>query len=370
MTARGIAGALAAVAIAGLALAGCTIDPVTFSQYRGVQPGFSADGRQVFFASLAPLSSEDTNNTADIYVRDRASGRLERLRLSTAVPDGMSSFPSPDGSGQLIAFQSDATNLVAGDTNGASDVFVHDRASARTVRVSLTSAGGEADGGSFGPAMARDGRFVAFTSAATNLVAGDGNAADDVFVRDLITDDTRLVSRTPVGTPGQAASRAPSICATGGVVAFVSAAGDLVAGDANGKADVFVFDVPSGRVQRVSVATSGEPDGDSGLDAGGQNVGCSISADGRFVAFTSAATNLVPGDGNAHVDVFVRDRLRGRTARVSVSAAGVEANDDSGLPAISADGRFVAFPSKATNLVEGDTNGVVDVFRAPNPLSP
>ena len=263
--------------------------------------------------------------------------------------------PSISADGRFVAFAAWARNLAPGDTNGFGDVFVHDRGTGVTERLSVDGAGTEANDTIHQPAISADGRFVAFVSAATNLVPGDTNGQSDVFVHDRQTRTTERVSVASAGIEGHGWSDRPAISANGRFVAFVSAAPDLVPGDTNGQADVFVHDRQVRTTERVSVDSAGhESDGWSDRP--------SISAGGRFVAFCTFATNLVAGDTNGQWDEFVHDRRTGATERVSVDNAGTEANASSHGPSISAGGRFVVFASDATNLVPGDTNGVRDVF--------
>src|SRR5881409_3649136 len=301
----------------------------------------------------------------------RSAGAQTTVRVSVASGgtegDDASLGSALSADGRFVAFDSAATDLVAGDTNGVSDVFVHDRQTGTTERVSVASGGAQGNGSSgligfaFPPALSADGRFIAFVSFATNLVAGDTNAANDVFVHDRLTGTTERVSVASGGTEGNDASLGFALSADGRFVAFESAATDLVAGDTNGVSDVFVHDRQTGRTERVSVASGGaQGNGNSGLI--GFAFPPALSADGRFIAFVSFATNLVAGDTNGATDVFVHDRLTGTTERVSVASGGTEGNDASLGPALSADGRFVAFQSDATNLVAGDTNGATDVF--------
>src|SRR5256712_380330 len=231
-----------------------------------------------------------------------------------------------------------------------------------TKRVSVDSHGAQGNGGSFDPAISADGRFVAFDSVASNLVAGDTNAAFDVFVRDRKTGKTRRVSVDSHGAQGNGDSFDPAISADGRFVAFDSVASNLVAGDTNAASDVFVRDRKTGKTRRVSVASHG-------TQGNGASFGPSISADGRFVAFTSAASNLVAGDSNEAYDVFVRVRKTAKPSPASLDSHGAQGNGESFNPAISADGRFVAFRSSASNLVAGDTNGAADVF-VRGPLHP
>jgi Tol biopolymer transport system component len=265
--------------------------------------------------------------------------------------------PAISADGRFVAFESYATNLVAGDTNGISDVFLRDRKLQVTRRISVGAGGQQANGydAYLYPAISAHGRFVAFNSGASNLVAGDTNNRFDVFVRDRKLQVTRRIS---VGAAGQQAKGycfSPAISAHGRFVAFNSGASNLVAGDTNHTFDVFVRDRKAQLTRRVSVGPAGQQSNDYSFDP-------AISADGRFVAFSSYASNLVAGDTNHRFDVFVRDRMLQVTRRVSVGPAGQQANDGSADPAISAHGRFVAFVSAASNLVPGDTNGFDDVF--------
>jgi len=381
------------------------------TEYRSEPFAATADGRYVAFTSAAPnLVAGDTNNTWDVLVRDRWTGTTSRISASSAgVPGDSSSYGqamSPDG--RYVSFTSDATNLVPGDTNGAIDGFVHDRRTGRTSRVTLTDRGTQADARSYSPAISADARFVAFVSDATDLVSGDTNGVADIFLRDRRAGTTVLVS----GAHADGPSDAPVISADGRYVAFTSDAANLVPGDTNGVADVFLRDMRTRTIQRVNVSATGAqadalavsptmsadgryvaftseaalvPDDTNGAadvflhdlrtgttvrvdlatdggQAAGGSYGPMISADGRHVVFTSDATNLVPGDTNGVADVFVRDLLAGTTVRISVAADGGQPNDASHGGVLTGDGRSAAFASAATNLVPGDTNGVIDAF--------
>jgi len=319
----------------------------------------SADGRYVVFASYATnLVPADENSDQDVFVRDRWLGLTTCVSIDSggAKGNGGSHTPSISADGRFVAFVSDASNLVAGDTNGAADVFVRDRVLLTTERVSVGAGGVEGDEDSLTAAISADGRFVVFASQSTNLVQGDTNARSDVFVHDRFGSTTERVSLSSSGEEGDDFSSSPMISADGRFVTFVSTSTNLVDLDANGVLDVFVHDRQTGETERVSVHSDGtEGDADSLGPA-------PVSADGRYVAFHSAATTLVDGDKNDVRDVFLRDRDLGTTQRVSVGASRTEADDDSGSPSISADGRFVAFDSEASNLVLGDTNDDVDVF--------
>ena len=319
----------------------------------------SADGRFVAFESDATdLVSGDTNSVRDVFVHDRQTGTTERVSVATGgveATGGNSTFAAISADGRFVAFDSDATDLVSGDTNGKSDVFVHDLQTGTTERVSVATGGAEATGDSTAPAISADGRFVAFESDANDLVSGDSNGARDIFVHDRQTGTTELVSVATGGVQAVAHSFEAAISADGRFVTFYSISPNLVSGDGNGKEDAFVRDRQTGTTERVSVATGGTEGDDNSYNS-------AISADGRFVTFYSYATNLVGGDNNGKADVFVHDRQTGTTERVSVTTGGTEATGDSALPAINADGRFVAFASDATDLVGGDTNTANDTF--------
>lgn len=316
----------------------------------------SADGRFVAFDSTASnLVPGDNNGTTDVFVRDRQNGTTERVSISSSGKKGNSYSVSPSirADGRLVAFGSNSSNLVTGDTNGTQDIFVRDRQAGITERVSISSSGEQANDWSYAASISADGRYVAFTSYASNLVSGDSNGTRDVFVRDLQAGTTECVSVSSAGKQGNRYSESPSISADGRFVAFTSDASNLASDDSNGTQDVFVHDRQTGTTERVSVSSSSEQGNDGSFSP-------SISWDGRFVGFSSDATNFVPG-GIAE-DVFVHDRQTGSTERESVSSSGQSGNYFSFDPSISADGRYVAFGSDATNLVPDDTNGTFDVF--------
>jgi Tol biopolymer transport system component len=441
--------AAALAAGAAPALAAGTTQRVSVSSH-GVQgngdstgPAFSADGHVVAFVSDAKnLVPGDTNGNHcragflcgfDVFARDLTTGATERVSVSSAGVQGndISFSPAVSTDGRFVAFRSFASNLVPGDTNATDDVFVRDRQNGTTERVSISSTGVQGNGpsGLGGVAISGDGRFVVFDSPATNLVPGDTNRQNDVFVRDRLHGTTARVSLSSTGLQGNRGSGdlGLAISADGQFVAFASQASNLVPGDTNLHVcghgtcgyDVFVRDLKAGATERVSVSSTGVqgngpsfhpaisrdgrfvafasitstlvPGGSNsfeevlvrdrqagttelasvsslGVQGKGDSFAPAISQDGRFVAFASAATGLVPGDTNHKGDVLVRDRQAGTTVRVSVSSAGAQANGDSGISrddpgvALSADGQAVAFASGASNLVQGDTNGKIDIF--------
>jgi Tol biopolymer transport system component len=325
-------------------------------------PSISADGRYVAFGSNASdLVAGGTNWMANVFVHDRQTGVTTLVSVSSIGTQGNSAsrYPSISADGRYVAFNSDASNLVAGDTNNKGDIFVHDRQTGVTTRVSVDSAGTQATGGNAGggsPSISSDGRYVAFDSDATNLVAGDTNGHSDVFVHDRQTGATTRVSVNSDGTQGNGSIiNTPSISSDGRYVAFVSTASNLVRGDTNGVPDVFVHDRQTGVTRRVSVSSTGS-------QSNGWSFNQSISADGRYVAFDSDARNLVARKTYWQSDVYAHDRQTGVTTQVSVNSAGIQGNGGAWGPSISADGRYVVFESATSNLVAGDTNGHSDIF--------
>ena len=318
----------------------------------------SADGRYVAFESFASnLVPGDGNGTWDIFVLDRQSATIELVSRDTGgvQGNGASQNPSLSADGRYVAFESDASNLVAGDTNGWRDIFVHDRQGGTTVRVSVSTLGAQASDSCVNPSISGNGRYVAFESWSGSLVSGDANFMLDVFLHDRQTGITELVSLDSGGSQGNNPSASAAVSANGRYVAFESAANNLVAGDTNGDLDVFVRDRQSGTTERVSVSTGG-------AQGNAESFSPTISANGRYVAFESLASTLVAGDSNGAYDIFVHDRGNGITERVSVDSGGAQSNGNSSFATLSGDGRYVAFRSDADNLVGTDTNAVTDVF--------
>jgi Tol biopolymer transport system component len=318
----------------------------------------SADGTTVAFVTAASnLFAGAPTATWQIVVHDRVTGVTECASVSTAgaVANGNSFDPALSSDGKLVAFESLATNLVDGDSNAYFDVFLRDRVHGTTERVNIASSGKPQDGGSYAPALSANGRFVAFVSDASNLVQGDDNGCQDVFVRDRQKRVTERMSVDSAGAQGNARSYETSLSADGNFVAFTSEANNLVANDRNQAGDVFVHDRTTGITERVSVSSSG-------VQGNGWSLDSAISSNGQVVAFTSFASNLSSGDTNGRGDVFVHDRATGTTERVSLSSSGRELDSDSEFPSISADGAIVAFASWANNVAGADRNGVADVF--------
>lgn len=330
----------------------------------------SGNGRYVAFASEASnLVPGDTNNVSDVFVRDLLIGSTRRVSVSSLGQqgNGSSEYPSISSDGRFISFASIADNLVSGDTNDINDVFVRDLKTGVTQRVSLDSSENEGNDGSLETSISANGRFVAFKSDASNLVEEDNNGVTDIFVRDLTSGVTKRVSVDSLGTEGNDTNQGAVISANGRYVAFQSFASNLVSGDDNTNSDVFIHDLKTGITRMVSVNTSGEEAGAFCFYTGVAGTGgASISADGRYVAFQSFACDLVPDDTNDAQDIFVRDLRTGVTRRASVNSNGIEGNGDiftaSYSAAISGNGRFVAFTSSSNNLVPGDNNSKDDIF--------
>ncbi len=324
-------------------------------------PALSADGRFVAFESLASdLVPGDTNAVQDMFVGDLQTAAIERVSVSSSgeEADGLSEGGiSLSRDGRFVVFASWASNLAPGGTNSHTQIYLRDRQIATTELVSVDSGGIPGDGGSYSPDVSEDGRFVVFSSSSTDLVAGDTNGEFDVFVRDRLNGTTVRVSVDSNGNEAQGESFDGRITPDGKFVTFSSYAPNLAPGGTSGAAEVFVRNLQSGTTTVVSVAGNGARGDDSSFES------C-ISPDGRFVAFVSLATNLVDGDTNAFEDLFLRDLQGGTTERIDVSSGGAQVTGNlAGSPvALSDDGRYVAFSSSAPDLVPMDTNAVADVF--------
>ncbi|MCY2959914.1 MAG: M12 family metallo-peptidase [Planctomycetota bacterium] len=323
------------------------------------QPSISRNGSFVAFASsAATLVNGDTNGLADVFVRDRGTLTTVRASVSSsgvqgdAAPVGAPSV----GDGGFVVFASGATNLASGDTNGSIDVFVRDVQGGTTTRI-LPAAGSQANGDCFEPSISGADRWVVFTTRAANL--GASATLTQVFRWDRLSGTSTLVSANASGQPAFGASGGAHISDDGRHVAFWSTASDLVANDQNGTTDVFVRDMTAGTTARASLSTVG-------LEiAGPCEPSCAISADGRWIAFASSAADVIAGDSNGATDLFVRDRVGALTLLASANPFGGTGNGPSSegsAPSFSSDGRRVAFTSRADDLVGGDSNGTSDVF--------
>lgn len=323
------------------------------------EASLSANGRFVAFESNADnLVPGDTNETTDIFVHDRVTRDTTRVSVASngAQANGRNAEAHISSDGRFVVFRSAASNLVPGDVNNEIDIFVHDRDTGATTRVSMASNGEQADGFNFAGRLSADGRFVSFGSDASNLVPGDTNEVCDSFVHDRLTRETARISVASDGSQANDFSFAPGgVSADGRFLIFDSDASNLVPSDTNQVTDAFVHDRQTGETTRVSVASDGS-------QGNGFSLAGHMSADGQLVVYTSAASNLVPGDTNGESDIFVHDRLTGQTTRISVASDGAQANGRSADSYVSANGQVVVFESVADNLARRDTNGVSDIF--------
>lgn len=358
-----LTGAAAIIAPASPAQAAVTGDTTLLSvtsagatvTFGGIDPAVSDDGAVVAFESFASTYVPgDTNGQRDVFVRDREAGTTQAASVSSGevLGNGSSIGASVSDDGTKVVFESSSSNLVRGDRNGVVDVFLRDLVAGTTVRVSLTDADAAANGASSDAMISGDGTKVVFASGATNLVTGDTNGKRDVFVRDLVAGTTTRVSRSGA-TQGNGASTAPSIADDGGVVAFETLASNLVSGDTNGQSDVMVWTGGAGVTRISHPGNIGQANGASTRPA--------VRGDGLVVAFESAASNLVSGDTNGRIDVFLLTLAAPLPSRASVSSSGGQGNGDSTRASLSDDGLLVAFATDATNFVSGDTNGQTDV---------
>ncbi len=313
-------------------------------------PVISADGRFVAFESESgTLVPGDTNSVSDIFVYERATGRIERVSVASdgTQADSFSFEPSISADGRFIAYRSHASNLVPADTNGSRDIFVFDRLTRQTTRVSVSSTGAQVPAGSRTeqPAISADGRYVAFWSNANNLVSNDTNGNVDVFVRDLLNQTTERVSLTSGNFQISGDSLGVSISDDGRFVTFTTDANNVVSGDTDSIISVFLRDRSANSTLRVA-------DGEKPQ----------LSGNGRFIAFQSSSPLVVSGDTNNTSDVFVYDIANFSLERISKSAAGTQGNGGSSDPKLSRDGKYVVFNSAANNLVSADLNDASDLF--------
>lgn len=307
----------------------------------------SKDGRYIIFGSSATnLVSGDTNTKRDIFVRDRTSGSTIRVSVDSSGGQGNGDCFDPriSADGRYVVFDSTATNLVASVPGGyTAGVFFHDMSTGTTELIANATSSSFANG----PDVSDDGRFVVYSQGPT------ANSNGDVFVKDRLMNTTEQENTSASGTPAASGTSSDSayISGDGRYVVFRSDASNLVSGDINGKRDVFLVDRLGGHtIQDVTIGANGHSQSEQ------------LSEDGNYILFDSLASNLVSGDTNNNYDVFVYDVKGATYTRASVTNSGAEGNNESDAAGISADGRYVAFDSLASNLVSGDTNGKFDIF--------
>jgi len=328
------------------------------------RPWISGDGHFVAFDSDSPsLVPGDTNRARDIFVYDRDNGTLDLISKGPGgrQANGDSQRPTLSADGRYVAYWSAADNLVDGDTNKVTDCFVTDRQTHETVRIDVGPNDLQANGECARPVISGDGKMVAFESAATNLEKPSvlGKSTDTNKARDVFVRDLTAgtTTRVSVMSDGKQGFGESVRPSISADGRFVGFQSDaaLVADDTNKKTDVYVHDMGSGETTRISI-------GPGGAEGNAGSFSPSLSADGHLVAYWSNASDLVADDGNKTGDVFVFDRNDGTTTRVSVSEDGKEGDGMSSDPSISPDGRYVTYWSGATNLVPDDTNGKRDIF--------
>jgi hypothetical protein len=323
-------------------------------------PSITPDGRYVVFFSAADnLVTGDTNTSQDTFVHDRQTGVTERVSVDSngGEVDSHAGGNTISDDGRYVAFQTRANGLAPGDTQSDGDTFVHDRQTGDTEIVSVDSSGNHGDGESVSlPVISGDGRYVTFTSTSTNLVADDLNGEYDVFVHDRQTGMTERVSVDSNGAEGDSSAFVSSISSDGRYVIFDTRS-QLVPNDSEDYTDVYLHDRQTGDTERVSLTSNEEQGGDDSFYG-------HITDDGRYVVFESRATNLAPGgDTNGDVeDIFVRDRQTGTTELVSIDSDGDQGSDESARSGISSDGRYIVFGT-ASSLVPEDTGSFNDVYR-------
>lgn len=319
----------------------------------------SPNGRWVVFSSDATnMVPGDFNGKTDVFRLDRATGDVRPVSVNTdgVLANGRSFASGVSKDGRLVLFWSHATDLVGGDNNAQSDVFLRDMVLDTTTRLTHGMDGTEPNGGCRFPTMSEDGRWVTFQSWANNIVVNDNNEFDDIFLLDRRTGTYRRIGQPAFGDTDDDSGR-PSITPNGRYVSFESGASNIVPGDTNGRIDGFVVDVVRGTTTCVSV-------NDAGVIGNASSRTPILSSNGRYAAFSSTATNLVPDDTNATSDAFVRDLRRGTTRRISARPDGVQADSGSNGGIFDASGRYLAYTSIASNLVPGETdgNGVLDIY--------
>jgi Tol biopolymer transport system component len=327
---------------------------------QSANPSISADGRYVAFESKAPnLSGADNNFVIDVFLRDTQTNTTTLVSRQSAADGGAgadvhATNPSISPNGRYVAFESNSYELSTADHDSFRDIFLRDVTTSTTTLISRANgaAGAGGDDNSFNASASSSGQ-VAFQSNANNLSTRDDNFLTNVYVRDSVAGTTTLVSRAggATGAGGDGTSSLPSISANGRFVAFESQANNFSSSDNNRVVNIFRRDMVTNALTLISRTTGG-------AGAGGASAAPSISPDGRFVGFESLANNLSTADNDLHRNVYLRDVVGGTTiliSRASAADGGAGANGRSYAPSVSADGHFVAFDSEARNLSADDT---------------
>ncbi|WP_226629758.1 FG-GAP-like repeat-containing protein [Alloyangia pacifica] len=321
---------------------------------RGV---FSADGAKLLMQSSARFVPEDLNPYADIYLKDMASGAIERLTLDPAIalPEEGGWEPAISADGTRVAYTTTHRFTIDGEMEAAETVFFKDLLTGEDKLVSASAEGEPGNDSSFYATFSPDGRQIAFTSYATNLVPGLAMVGDAVFLKDIASGDIRMLSTNAAGEAANNYSVGDGFSPDGSRFAFSSAADNLVAGDTNGARDIFAKDLTTGDVLRLSV-------GADGTEGNGDSSEASYSPDGTKLLFASRATNFVAGDGNGSQDLFIKDLTTGEITLVSTDSNGNQWTGDSYGGVFSPDGTKIAFYSDTSSLAVRDDNGARDVF--------
>ena len=327
-------------------------------------PVVSGDGSTVAFGSNANnIVNRDFNNAHDVFARDLGTGVNTRVSVAGdgTAANGASYGATLSNDGRFVSFYSTASNLVAGDTNRVADVFVHDRQDGSTTRVSVATDGTEGNGASQNPAVSGDGRWVTFSTTATNLGPGAAGTKSRVLLHDRETGATTEVSVRPDGTSGTDDSTLPKISADGRYVSFISYDRLIVPSPRFIGVNAYVRDVQSGTTVRVNATTLSS----LGYAIPKAGTPVTVSPDGRYATLLTDSA-MVPEDTNRVADAYRIELATGAVTRISVGADGGQGDKASGLvitgAPLSADGRYVAFDSEATNLVPDDTNAARDIF--------
>jgi hypothetical protein len=317
-----------------------------------LKPSISDDGKLVAFVSYADnLIPNDTNQTWDAFVKNVSTGEITLVSKNT---DGHQASASTDsvaisGNGRYVAFASSASDLVAGDSDWSEDVFIYDMVTGITTLVSQSTAGVHGNGDSLNPSISDDGRYVTFESLSSNLVNDHTYTGCQVYLRDRLLGTTSIISTNTNGEPAAMGASGPTISGDGRYIVFDSYSGNLVEGDMNGHRDIFLHNNQTGSITRVSVNSQNQ-------QGNGESSFATLNDDGRFIVFLSFANNLVFGDTNNDQDVYVHDMQTGETSMVSVSSSGVHGNGRpiyQAIPVISDNGRYTVFNSSSTNLIDG-----------------